>query len=191
MSHYDFRKSIALAWIKSDEPSIRERQKQKEERKKSFEEQSTISSKRTATSDQSSNATISNKRRKKDDNKRETRSAAVEEVNKKPRAPTMNDSALNDRSGPFVQRLNRMVGHYCTTIERGARCALHRWCSGIEVKKNVFSCSVCKVHLCIECFQIFHTAYDLVDEKEALGDKFKQEKANADRSEPAAASKKK
>jgi hypothetical protein len=191
MSHYMFRRAIALAWIKSDEPAIRERQKQKEERKSSLQssQSTSVSGKRSATSD--TNATTNSKRRKKDEDRRTTRSAAVEDATKKPRAPTLNDASLADQGGSFGQRLNRMVGHYCEAIERGARCALHRWCSGIEVKSHVYSCSQCKVHLCIECFQVFHTVYDLVGQKASLGNQYKDKKAQQDgKSDSAKASKK-
>jgi Transposase IS4 len=176
MTHYQFRRAIAIAWIKSDEPTIKERQRQKEERKRSY-----AMTGDTASEKSSITSSRSNKRQKTSD-KRTTRSAAVEEVNKKQRAPTLNDANLADVRGPFVGRLNKLMGHFPITIERGARCALHRWCADIEVKRDVFSCSVCKLHLCIACFPVFHTEYDLVAHKETLRAKYMQEKEDKTKS---------
>jgi hypothetical protein len=48
------------------------------------------------------------------------------------------------------------------------KCCLHRWAAKTDHKQGVMLCSVCKVHLCLHCFEKFHTIYNLVDEKEHL-----------------------
>jgi Transposase IS4 len=176
MTHYDFRREIALAWIASDEPSIKERQKKKEERKRKMEDAATPNNSERSQSEKSSNSSHPSKRRKKDDNKMTTRAAAVEEATKKERAPTLKDASLLDTQGPLGKRLNPILGHFPEQIERGARCAVHRWSADIEVKSHVYCCSVCKINLCIQCFKVFHTAHDLVEMKDYLKSKFLSEK---------------
>ena len=57
------------------------------------------------------------------------------------------------------------------------RCQLHTWASGSQIRKKagVVRCETCGVHLCIQCFNIFHEAPNLVQKKTQLYNKMMDE----------------
>jgi hypothetical protein len=167
MSQYDFRRAIALAWVSSNEESISARQRGKEARKRKAEDEELSTAATT-----SGKGASSRKRRKTTDNA-SNKGSAVEVTQKPERAPTLKDNILLNTTGPLSQRLNNFIDHWPTELEdRGARCAVHRWCADIEVKAHVFKCSHCRINLCIDCFRVFHSKTDLVGYKEELKRKF-------------------
>ena len=148
----------------------RERAAEEEE-----EEATAMTGKRTASS--RSSATTSTRKRRKTDAAATTATPS----NTKERAPTLKDNLLEMKTGPLADRLNRNLGHWTMRLdERGARCAVHRWCAGIEVKADVYKCSHCRINLCVECFPIFHQKIDLVGYKDELKRKYVAEKEKAD-----------
>ena len=55
-------------------------------------------------------------------------------------------------------RLDRTVPHWpVNTKKKGTSCQLHKYLDR-STRSRVANCEVCKVHLCITCFKIFHTA---------------------------------
>lgn len=50
------------------------------------------------------------------------------------------------------------------------KCAVNLWAANLQVKPKLVMCSACKVHLCINCFEIFHNnESDLVKKKAKIG----------------------
>ena len=90
-----------------------------------------------------------------------------------PRKKRFNDSALHPEKGYYRERLNRNVAHWPSTPPQHnkttlAYCQLHKWACGLQMKKNIAYCEECNVTLCIDCYAVFHTTYDLAGEKEPL-----------------------
>ena len=71
------------------------------------------------------------------------------------------------------RRLDHSVQHWARPRESPkAKCALHYWASSIEDRSQIVFCSVCEVHLCTFCFEIYHTDEDLAEKKETLCGEF-------------------
>ena len=144
VSHYDYIKEIALAWINQD----------------IYWPKKIINIKRKAPID---------------DGKRKTRASRAlrtESISSSSsKATPFNDKTLHPR-GKLNCRLNTSVQHFpeCSTISR-PQCQLHRWArnrEGKEVRGAILTCSICRVHLCISCFKIFHTEAYIVSKKEDI-----------------------
>lgn len=92
---------------------------------------------------------------------------------------------MDNITGKFGCRREPYPAHWPrkTTALSLARCQLHNWATDLEERPNVYLCSVCNVHLCMECFKKFHTTEDLVAKKkeickDLLDKKKKQKKVN-------------
>ena len=48
---------------------------------------------------------------------------------------------------------------------KNPKCQLHRYLCGIDVRRNVVDCKVCKVALCPFCFELFHKRNDFIVNK--------------------------
>ena len=180
LSHYEFRRQIALAWVQSDEPTIKQRRRAnlpvvepvagakrksppvgaasvRRTRRKSLGDYGSVQTPPSTIgmSSITTNSTASKK------------------------AAYIKDSTLTAITGPFSRRLDPTVGHWCVEVQHRPKCALHRWASGLEQTTNVYSCSFCYVTLCVECFKIFHTvkSEDLIANKEMYKDKFSAKRA--------------
>ena len=49
-------------------------------------------------------------------------------------------------------------GEHLPTLQstKGAKCALHNWAGEKQTRSHILKCETCGVHLCIECFTLFH-----------------------------------
>jgi hypothetical protein len=147
VSHYDYIKQVALAWVNQDQywPIVQK---------------------------------VSNKRKAKDDGKRSTRSANkkldIDTASMSSNNSTIDikDGHLHPITGKLSCRLNTSVQHLPEKKKgKRNRCALHRWARDRdppEVFGGVILCSVCQVHLCISCYNIFHKEQDIVGKKECI-----------------------
>ena len=72
------------------------------------------------------------------------------------------DVSLDARNGALFCRLDRKLDHLTEkpTVKRG-RCGLHWWGAKVR-KKSDMKCPSCNVHLCNECYSIFHRVPELV-----------------------------
>jgi hypothetical protein len=77
--------------------------------------------------------------------------------------------------GALSKRLRRDLFHWPRQVKQNQRCTLHRWASNVELKDKVLGCTDCEVHLCVNCYQLFHMVPNLVDKKERMGQLFLQE----------------
>ena len=84
------------------------------------------------------------------------------------RAVHITDSSLDARIGALVYRFDRTLDHLAEkpTVKR-ARYGLHWWGAKVR-KKDDMKCPSCTVHLCNECYSIFHRVPELVVMKKKL-----------------------
>jgi hypothetical protein len=157
VSHHDFQKAIAFAWINPEKHwsspgrgmKIGKKRKQSP---KSGDSSQRGSAKRTRTSPSESS--------------QQTKGGVKHRVR-------FNDNTLAQH-GALCMRLNRGFTHWPMEVTNRTRCGLHRWC-GFEKFQSVVQCEDCEVPLCIRCYQLFHKTVDLVGEKSSLQATFTQE----------------
>ena len=89
------------------------------------------------------------------------------------RKARVSDASLNPQDGSLRCRLNRTCGHWPSETESNKdrnkpACQLHKWAAGLQKRNNVAFCADCNVILCLQCWESFHTVYDIVSEKTNL-----------------------
>ena len=145
VTHHDFIKQICLAWIDKQQywPKL------EESRARTVEED---------------NVKTRAKKRLQIDATSNSSSTTV--------CTTINDKTLHPVHGRLSLRLNYSVQHYPEISKaKSSRCALHRWArnrQGAAVMANVVVCSVCRVHLCIHCFNLFHKEANILGMKDDI-----------------------
>mgnify|MGYP002052416167 CR=1 FL=1 len=82
------------------------------------------------------------------------------------------ESSLNPYSGALKCCINCNISHLPTKC-RSAKdyCQLHYWCT---TKRITFSCAFCyncNVVLCMDCYETFHSVWDLQEKKAELKEK--------------------
>lgn len=79
----------------------------------------------------------------------------------------LSDSSLG-RDGDLKCRLDKTLNHFPKSCSSSnPQCALHQWAGSVSQNQILF-CPTCKVNLCIDCFELFHTESDLSSKKERL-----------------------
>jgi hypothetical protein len=134
LSHYEFRKQIALNWLDSSyEPTTNEIQKTS-----MFSSPSSVSTITTASS----------------------------------RANWCTDSSLSE-NGVLQCRLDTTLSHL-PSRKKGNRpqCGLHAW-TGTRMQSDIMYCQSCNIHLCLDCYDIFHTRSNLVATKKQLRNEYR------------------
>ncbi len=157
LSHYDFRRAIALAWLDPENfwPGFH----------KFCESEYGTKRRRTETRVTSEEASAT------------TRSTTKKKRETPPYCARVNDKALCPMNGALKDRLQVIAGHWPRPVEhaKAPRCQVHRW-AGVEHKAGIYCCAACNVNLCIACFEMFHTQADIVQNKEELRKRFEEEK---------------
>jgi len=179
LTHYQFNKAVALAWIDRDEEDLRAR-KRRLAREKEIQKKRKHSSQQHQDdnpSNTNNNATPVPKRR----SNLSDQSSSSASDQKTAKSPTASDHSLH-RNGALRYRLDHSLPHYPVLPSKMAykskpRCAIHRWATNRkkERKSNVFCCRSCQVSLCIDCFELFHEDPDLLSKKKQLCDNFMKE----------------
>jgi hypothetical protein len=138
LSHYQFRKMIALAWINPSQ----------------FAEGNKKNTKRKYSNDDISCA-------------RSTRSysSARERCNSTQKGAYISDESLHPHHGALKIRLSGLY-HHCPARPhaKDPTCSLHRWASednAFKRRGNIMKCDCCNVNLCIDCFPLFHRIEDV------------------------------
>ena len=149
VSHYNFIKQIALAWIN---PELFPTPKVSSAKRKSREEKTHIntrSKKRIIVEPDTFSGTSSSSK-----------------------CNQVDDKTLDPVTGKLSIRLNTTVQHFPELSNaKKPRCQLHRWARGREgsvVCSNVLVCSICRVSLCINCYNIFHKEANLKARKDYI-----------------------
>jgi hypothetical protein len=87
------------------------------------------------------------------------------------------DKALDPEKGALRDQLNHFGIFHCPvpTTKKSAQFALHHWFDrSWQVMGGVVLCCHCEVHLCIDCFDLFHSKRDLLGKKELLMEKWQK-----------------
>ena len=154
MTHLQFREAIAEYWINPEEYLSRKKKHQ-------YSNDSFLRKRKTSSNSHSSTSSLT------------IDSTLQEPKTKKQKLPTRqcNDSSLSP-DGSLKERLDTCLDHLPSEKESSrARCALHRWL-GIETTSQISQCKTCSVHLCIQCYRLFHTEPNLVNQKNRLQKKY-------------------
>ena len=172
MGHYDFIRSVALAWIDPQQywPNKRKRRVrismnvEEEEigRVSRTRRQRTGSSRSISSSNSSisSNSTMS--------------SISSSSQHSAMKCERVNDKSLNPMSGSLRGRLNSFVHHHPHLDGKKRRkCQLHRWAKGRDAKEvrgmKVGYCERCNVNLCLDgCWKLFHECENVNDLRAAI-----------------------
>lgn len=167
LSHHDFQKMIALAWV--NEEYYLAKYGAKKHRNKRRQNEVTDDS-------HDSPAMLTRRKRSKVSPTPTTGGSntaishfTISVMDCDIIAPHITDKSLNPFHGKLAKRLNRDMDHFpCQKKSRHAKCGLHRWATGKEVYSDLFCCGTCGVHLCQTCWQTFHRVTDIVSNKEVI-----------------------
>ena len=150
VSHYDFIKQVALAWINKERYWP-----------KTIKLADTTKRKST---DDSTNIQTRARRLQIEDDASSQRSICR----------MVKDDRLDPINGLLKMRMNYSVQHYPeNSTAKKPKCALHNWArgrNGAVVTSRVVLCSVCQVHLCITYFNTFHKEANIVGKKKQIAD---------------------
>ena len=143
MTHYEFWKQIALAWIHPLKYWPDNNRKKSRKRVSTEVEESDGVNTRSAASTSSS----------------------VNDNSSLKRSQAFSDRSLDPEKGALKNRLV-VGGHWPEAIPPGmdVNCQLHRWATGKKHRAKVVKCKQCKVNLCVDCFYVFHTKHQLTGE---------------------------
>lgn len=162
LSHHDFRRAIAEAWLNPEEYEKSQKLAQEQEQTENFvkKRKLAVSTTSTVASSVASSITMNSSK--------SIYSAIQKEQQQgtKKHCKHVNDDSLDPTSSLCI-RLDSTLDHLPDPANGRARCSLHRWL-GIETQKQVSYCTVCNVHLCVRCYRIFHTVPDMSKIKDEL-----------------------
>ena len=144
LSHHDFLRDIAIAWITEEDVVKRTTKIRKQERENGDTETTASPARRSL----ASSSYLS-----------EITCETVVAVRCK--GTPLTTKSLSPEDGYFKVRLNTQQDHLPEDISGRVRCALHRW-AGKDVWSRIAYCPTCNVSLCMECYKKFHTISDLV-----------------------------
>ena len=146
-THYEYIKQIGLAWVNQEMYGPKKIKK------------------------------VSNKREKEQDGsltratKRKIEAVMMSASSSTSRCIQITNESLCPH-GQLKRRLNTSFQHLPEVPNaKKPRCQLHRWArdrSGTEVFSGVITCSVCRVNLCVRCYNIFHMEPFLTCKKSAI-----------------------
>ena len=146
LSHYDYIKMIALGWM--DQENHWPQKKCTPVKKPRPNDEVASASTHTSASESSRRL-------------RSTFSSSEPDPDFKRPARTMKftDSSLSGTLG--YRRLDNRQQHFPVkaTVPKPI-CQLHRHVTGQRVMKGVSKCCVCNIHLCLGCYELFHTVED-------------------------------
>ena len=144
LTHYEFRKSIALYWIN---PELVE--KRNHLLGEVVEENSAVAR------CLNSPSTVS------------TLTGATFDSTSHPQCTPLSDASLKE-SAALGCRLDRTLPHIPTIApSKKVKCSMHRWL-GARKEGQLLYCPSCNVHLCARCYHDFHYISDLVGSKQML-----------------------
>ena len=167
MTHYDFIRSIVMAWIDQENYWPKKRKKRaKGIRLPDNQCDDSSSTRRSRRRLQSASCSLSS-----DCVSAVTEVAGVSAASS--RNITMNDKSIDALTGSLKCRLDSFVLHHPVKSEnKRAKCQLHRWARGRDGKEirgvNVLHCSICRVDLCFSCWRTFHECANLFEKKDEI-----------------------
>jgi hypothetical protein len=160
LSHHDFRKAIAFAWINPE---------------KHWTSPGPMTKRKTSYN--AGDSSGSAKRMKRGTTTATPTTTPTNASGKRGQyTPRFDDKSLSEH-GALSARLNRAFTHLPLESVGRKRCGLHRWC-GFERFRSVVECEDCSVALCIPCYKVFHTTPDIPSQKQSLRDSFIEERSS-------------
>ena len=154
MSQYDFRKKIALAWISRDKYGPTDLAPSRDQSVTSVTNSPQMNLQESFT-DITSDSGIS------------TRSMFTASQNS--RSKRFSDASLHPQ-GDLRIRLDWSHRHLAApNFKSEAYCQLHWWAKKNFFRKSLAKCVICKVNLCLQCFERFHSVDQLVTKKDKIG----------------------
>ena len=160
LTHYEFRKAIALFWINDIEAQM------------TYGDAPAVNGPQSATSSLSGTDDF-------------TIASSIASPSASKRSSKVSDSTLEER-GALKCRLDWSLGHIAQE-QKGpkARCPLHNW-AGYRSERKILYCPPCNINLCIDCFPLFHKCPNLVGMKSYLKSHFEKSGAGLDHGKEAA-----
>ena len=150
LSHYKFRKAIALYWI-NDKEALNIYKSCVTSTAATFQSLTSILS-MSAGDDYTITSSIGSAKR----------------------APKVDDASLHE-NGKLKRRLDRSLGHFPLRKTKKQECCVHGWLQ-CRTEKDTMYCPDCNVHLCVDCYSPFHQCVDLVGAKSYLESLYSREK---------------
>ena len=184
LSHYDFIKGVALAWLDRENYWPKKGRRKRTRITNAVEDTSMVMRRSTRARGNTDRTSSSRAGRNLDSSGSSTvsiYSAASSSsdgntvVATVARNITMNDKGLQP-NGSLKCRLNTYITHSpCPSANKRPKCQLHRWARGrgrkeIRGSKLVVHCSVCRVDLCFKCWKTFHSCTDIISLKEEIAE---------------------
>ena len=158
MSHYEFRKQIALAWI---DPTTywKDRMKNNLQKKPPT----------TWSTETSLTASPTESRPSQKCSQSVSVASAQSIAGVKKRAIHINDNTLCPMTGALRHRLSVHSSAHIPQLSdsKTPQCALHHW-GGRQVRAFIVKCGTCGVHLCVDCFEKFHTCQEVDELKKSF-----------------------
>jgi len=177
MTHYEFRKMIALSWIDKGEVTIAERRRLRNREAWPTVNTPQIRAVRQPLSTGGQKLSSTRRNTMTDSNNKKRRAftpPSAELVPKMGKNNHLTDASVDSANGPFGKRLDRFVGHWPLKPDKRQYCALHRYCIKLDVRKDVVACSYCNINLCLDCFKLFHTLENLAERKAEIAKKMEE-----------------
>ena len=164
LSHYEFRRQIALAWL---DPETYWPERRFPKRKSDGD--STQATKRTRLDDETVPTLTRVTRSSVNASAAVAGTAPTEAPKLRKRASRLTNQSLHPTKGLFAMRLRIDPPHMPVAPVCGRpKCVLHKWSTEEIERSKVMLCSVCSIHLCIHCFRTFHVVPDIVEKKEDI-----------------------
>ena len=144
ISHYQFRKAIALALLDPDTYWPNHMKSKPVQN----ENESSVSGTKASSKRGSDSVDTSGTR-----------------LMKKIGSYTITNNSLCPRTGALCNRLAINWGAHLPSHPNNnqMRCALHMWGNKTRVRAQILRCATCYVHLCVDCFAHFHTIEEVSD----------------------------
>jgi hypothetical protein len=149
LTHYEFRKAIALYWIHPEESQQVSASTPSSRGSRSFDAMRSPPSLSDMTT---------------------TDSSYVSDLLDKRRSASCTDLTLAE-NGALRCRMDRTLDHFPVKAAPKVKCAVHRWV-GFRKEGELLYCPQCNVNLCVHCYGIFHRCPNLVSIKEFFRHEF-------------------
>jgi hypothetical protein len=163
LSHHDFHKAIALAWIDPVNHHPRYRVPARGE------------APMTPTTVLFSTPSVMSRKRVWKSSSKLTDNSIKKLAKKKSCAIQFTDKTLAV-GGILSIRLESTASHFpMPSTKPDAKCQMHRWVDFPNKRSNLLSCEDCHVSICVQCYKRFHTVVDLVVTKADLFKEFKED----------------
>ena len=158
LTHYEFLLAVATDWIDKDEVTPRDLMNQRRK-----------AARKAARMETEPTTPLIQRGRSRSRSPARDNPVAVTTTATPLKAPRVNEKTLDPNKGSLRCRLNHFGSFHCPKPLESAKpsCALHRYLlgringSGGQCRDGIVLCSACGVHLCIPCFDVFHTVRNI------------------------------